>query len=87
VVSKYDHLGEHLAAVGALLITMTFAEVEAIVGPLPMAARQTPTWWGATRGSVYYHPYAVHWRHLGYIADRPDFAAETVTFRKVAARG
>jgi hypothetical protein len=35
MASKYDRLGDHLAAIGAATIILTFAEVEAVVGPLP----------------------------------------------------
>jgi len=31
------------------------------------------------------YPHTYVWRDAGYVADRPDFAAETVTFRRVAA--
>ncbi len=42
--SKYDRLGDHLAAIGAATITLTFAEVEAVVGPLPDTARRQVEW-------------------------------------------
>jgi len=84
VTSKYDGLADHLAASGAATTTLTFAEVEAIVGPLPALARRAPDWWGATSAGRYFHGHAINWRQAGYIADRPDFAAETVTFRRVA---
>ncbi len=85
MTSKYDRLVDHLAASGAATITLTFAEVEAVLGPLPTQARHTPSWWGATPAGRYLHPHALAWRQAGYVADRPDFAAETVTFRRVAA--
>ncbi len=84
MTSKYDRLADHLATSGAATTTLTFAEVEAVVGPLPQQARRTPDWWGATSAGRYFHPHAVNWRQAGYVADRPDFAAETVTFRRVA---
>ncbi len=84
MTSKYDRLADHLAAIGAPVVTLTFAEVKTVVGPLPAQARRAPYWWGATPGSRYLHPHAMNWWHAGYVADRPDFAAETVTFRRVA---
>jgi len=82
--SKYDRLGDHLAAIGAATITLTFAEVEAVVGPLPDTARRQVEWWGATRSGRYMSSHAYDWWRAGYVADHPDFADETVTFRRVA---
>lgn len=83
MTSKYDRLGDHLAALDAPVITMTFTEIEAVVGPLPMQARYHAIWWGATSAGRYLHPHALTWRQAGYVADRADFAAEAVTFRHV----
>ncbi len=84
MTSKYDRLADHLAGLGAATITLTFAEVETIVGPLPVAARSLVAWWGATANGRYNNPHAMHWWDAGYVADRPDFAAQTVTFRQLA---
>ncbi len=85
MTSKYDRLADHLASLGAPVITLTFAEVEAVVGPLPVMARRAPAWWGATSAGRYFHPHVMNWRQAGYVADRPDFAAEMVIFRRVGA--
>jgi hypothetical protein len=55
VTSKYDALGDHLAAIGAATIILTFAEVEAVVGLLPQEARLLigGAWWGATSKSLF----------------------------------
>ncbi len=84
MTSKYDRLADHLAAIGAATITMTFAEIEAVVGPLPSTAGHSLSWWGATPAGRYLHPYTLTWLEAGYVADRPDFIAGTVTFRRVA---
>jgi len=84
LTSKYDRLADHLAGLGAATITLTFAEVETIVGPLPVAARSLVAWWGVTASGRYNNPHAMHWWDAGYVADRPDFAAQTVTFRRLA---
>lgn len=81
MTSKYDRLGDHLAALGVETITLTFAEVESIIGPLPKAARHLPSWWEARPGTQFHH--ALYWQNMGYIAARPDFAAGTVTFHRV----
>ncbi len=83
MTSKYDRLADHLLAIGAATITLTFAEVEAVVGPLPPQARYAPAWWGATPSGHYGHAHAIRWRQAGYVADRPDFIAGAVTFRRV----
>ncbi|MDQ2785629.1 MAG: hypothetical protein M3Y58_11585 [Chloroflexota bacterium] len=45
MTSKYAGLGEYLAAIGAATIILTFAEVETIVEPLPVAAHSFVAWW------------------------------------------
>ncbi len=75
MTSKYDRLADHLAAIGAATTTLSFAEVEAVVGPLPPQARYAPAWWGATPAGRYMYTHAISWRQAGYVADRPDFPA------------
>ncbi len=84
MTSKYDRLADHLAAIGAATITLTFTEVEAVIGPLPAQARYAPDWGGTTPSGRYLHPHVRNWWQAGYVADIPDFATETVTFRRVA---
>ena len=83
MTSKYDRLADHLAASGAATIILTFAEIEAIVGPLPETARRSVEWWDVTVSGRYTDAHALLWWHAGYVADRPDFAAHTVTFRRL----
>jgi len=85
MTSKYDRLADYLATFDLSAVTLTFAEVEAIVGPLPKAARHDLAWWGATAHGRYLSAHALHWWRAGYTADRPDFAAETVTFRRTGS--
>jgi hypothetical protein len=80
MTSKYDHL----AAIGAEAIALTFAEVEAVIGPLPRAARYDYAWWGATASGRYFFAHVGHLQRVGYLADRPDFATQIVTFCRVA---
>lgn len=44
MTSKYDRLAAHRAASGAATTTLTFAEIEAVVGPLPALARRDRYW-------------------------------------------
>ncbi len=84
MTSKYDRLADHLAALDAPVVTLTFAAIEALVGPLPATARRDKYWWGTTTFARYASAHILAWWQAGYIADRPDFTAETVTFRRVA---
>ncbi len=86
MTSKYDRLADHLTTHDGEEITLTFAEIEAIVGPLPRYARRAPSWWGVTPSGGRWFGHTFAWRQAGYVADRPDFAAETVTFRRVSRR-
>ncbi len=57
-------------------LTMTFAELESIRGPLPSSARNHNAWWYGVAS----HPDAV-WEHEGYRAS-PKLAEQRVIFRK-----
>jgi len=83
MTSKYDGLANHLVALGAATIILTFAEIEAIVGPLPETARRSVEWWGVTVSGRDNNAHALGWWHAGYVAERPDFTAQTVTFRRL----
>ena len=51
--SKYDALARYLAAQSADRVTLTLAEIEAIIGqPLPAGARQR-RWWGVPHASPF----------------------------------
>lgn len=76
VASKYAPLADHLKGVDGS-ITMTFAEIEQLVGPLPPSARAHPAWWSHQPS----HSHVV-WASLGYRAS-PMLADEIVTFRRI----
>ncbi len=61
MTSKYDGLSDHLAAIGAAMITLTFAEIEAVIGPLPAAAWRSVAEWGVTVSGRYLNAHALHW--------------------------
>jgi hypothetical protein len=44
-VTAYDALQEHLRSSPDHELTMSFAEVEKLVGPLPPSARRPGAWW------------------------------------------
>jgi DNA-binding transcriptional regulator YiaG len=81
--SKYQPLLEHLRRSEQSAITLTLAEIEAILGDtLPESARRNRGWWGnRTRGALQ----ASAWMEAGYIVDQIDLAEQRITFRKPPA--
>lgn len=71
-----NRLQEFFRACQESELTMTFAELEAIRGPLPASARNHNAWWYGVAS----HPDAV-WECEGYRAS-PKLADERVIFRK-----
>ncbi len=65
MTSKYARLADHLATLDAPLITLTFAGIEAIVGPLPALARRDRYWWGATALARYASAHIHAWWRPG----------------------
>lgn len=84
-VGKYDPLRSHLADLSIDASTMSFAEIERVLGfPLPASARRYPAWWSnESEGS---HSHARAWMEAGFRTERLDLNAATVTFRRAAAR-
>jgi DNA-binding XRE family transcriptional regulator len=78
--AKYWPLFQHLRQSGQAEITLSFAEIEALLGGrLPESARESRGWWSnRSAGPVQ----AAAWMEAGYHATGLDLAQETVTFRK-----
>lgn len=74
--SRYVLLADHLRAAEGN-VTMTFSEIEQLVGPLPPSARAHSAWWSHNPS----HSHVV-WASLGYRAS-PMLADETVTFERI----
>jgi hypothetical protein len=76
---KYEPLAAHLEALAARDTTMSFADVEQILGaPLPASARNHRPWW-ANGG----HSQAAAWMGAGWAVDTVNLASERVRFRRV----
>jgi hypothetical protein len=76
---KYQPLTEYLAALAADEVTLTLAEVAAIIGAaLPVSARQSTFWTTAT-----YRRWS--WTHAGWWVERTRLKEEppTATFVRV----
>jgi DNA-binding transcriptional regulator YiaG len=78
--SKYWPLFEHLRRSGQDEVTLTFAEIETLLGAsLPPSARARRGWWSnRSTGSLQ----ASAWMEAGYHVEDLDLEQERVTFRK-----
>ena len=77
-MSKYKPLERHLRASGKPRLSLTFSQIERMVGsPLPASARRYPAWWSNSEGS---HVQAQAWRDPGYRTEQVDIVQEKVTF-------
>src|ERR1700722_18898390 len=80
-MAMYDPLGKYLKRNAASRISMTFRDVEAVIGKkLPASAfRHRPWWANEERG----HSHAKAWLQAGYETAQVDMAAEELVFRRV----
>ncbi len=81
--SKYQPLLEYLQRSDRPEITLTFPEIETLMGEtLPESARNQKRWWGnRSKGALQ----ASAWMNAGYVVEEVDLAKECVTFRKPAS--
>ncbi len=76
-MSKYDPLGEYLAKQTTSPITLTFKQVEDVLGfPLPQSAYNHRPWWanGASQANI--------WLSRGWRTEKVDMGGNQVTFRR-----
>lgn len=78
VVAKYDPLFEHLSRAGDATVTLTFDDIEALVGPLPPSATRHEAWWSNDAGGG--HVQARAWLGAGREMVAVDRDARRVTF-------
>jgi len=76
-MGKYDRLAVELLARAELEVTLTFDELDTIIGGLPDSARKYREWWTNRASS---QPHSSGWLSAGRIAT-PDLTGETVAFR------
>ena len=81
--SKYQPLHDYLSRSGRSPITLTFAELETLLGtPLPASAYTNRAWWSnRSKGALQ----AIAWMQAGYTVKTIDLAAAQVTFQKPPA--
>jgi hypothetical protein len=77
-MSKYDPLYEHLLYSGRDSVSMTFEEIERVIGrSLPPSARKLKEWWANNPTG---HTQARAWHTASYKTQRVDLAGGSVTF-------
>lgn len=75
-MSRYAQLTPFLLAKQEPQVTLTFDELDSIVGGLPNSARQHSAWWANSAAS---QPHAKYWLDAGRRA-APDFKGKKVVF-------
>ncbi|SDH03627.1 DUF7662 domain-containing protein [Desulfosporosinus hippei] len=76
-MDKYRPLQQFLEKCKGQTVTLTYEQMEGIIGgKLPMSAHKYPAWW-ANGG----HYYADSWLEVGWRVDEVRFS-ESVTFKK-----
>ena len=81
--SAYSRLGKYLDRVGQRQLTLTFRQLEAVLGrPLPPTARLRPAWWANASDARDHNHHAWYgWLSVGWEAC-PDVRRGTVTFAR-----
>ena len=84
-MSKYAPLADHLRQSGQETLTMTFAEIEEVIGgALPQSAFNHRAWWSNNpTNNVMTHA----WLEAGYETVNVDMAGRTLAFVKSAHYG
>ena len=81
-MSKYDPLRDYLRGQSAASLTLSFAQIEALV-PLPAAAKRYAFWWSNEDVRTTVHVQCRAWQTASYLAE-PNLRAKRVTFRRIA---
>ena len=80
MASKYDRLRRYLNVRTQASVTLTFREIEKILGgPLPPSARTHAAWWANEDPQATRHTHSRAWTRSGRKA-RVNLTAETVDF-------
>jgi hypothetical protein len=79
-MSKYDPLHRFLAANPVWPLTLSFTQVEVLLGfELPESALLRPQWWANEKPATTQHSHSRAWTEANAFA-QPDFERQTVTF-------
>lgn len=83
-MSKYAPLSAYLRAQLTDTVTLSFGQVDQLVGGLPPSARNHEAWWGNSRTEDS-HTWAHLWLAAGWERGSLDLSRELVVFERVAA--
>lgn len=81
--SKYDALRDRLTEVDGDSVTLSFEEIDTLVGALPASAWRHQAWWANERTGS--HVQARSWLEAGFRVDRVDQRAGRVWFKAEVA--
>ena len=82
-LTKYGPLKEFLAGQSAASVTLTIAELDAIVR-LPASAKRFEFWWSNDDLKTTIHAQSKAWQEAGFQAE-PNLRGKRVTFRRVGS--
>ena len=80
-MAKYDPLTEHLDRCGVNRLSLTFAEIDEMVGGLPPTALKKNEWWANEDVRTTRHSQCKSWQQAGFHAS-VDRSTGTVAFVK-----
>ena len=81
-MSKYEKLTYYLASIDTEQVTLTFAEIEDIIGfSLPHSAYAYPAWWSNQASSG--HSQTLSWQSIGWRTGEVNLSLKKVTFFRV----
>jgi hypothetical protein len=83
VAAAYLPLYLYLGDRRANILSLTFAEIESLLGfPLPDLARKLPEWWAETGPDSPPSPQSSCWTQASMVA-KPSLSTDTVVFERV----
>jgi len=79
----YSALGEYLVDNSGHALTLSFIELEDVLGrPLPTSARRHRAWWANDSSGT--HSHARAWMDAGWVLDQVDMRTELVRLRRTS---
>ncbi len=83
IMAKYDPLYKYLLRCDSRIVTLTFDEIEKILGGnLPNSAYQYAWWWANEDVDITRHTHCISWQNAGYKQVSLDLRNKRVTFEK-----
>ena len=83
-MAKYGPLERHLSERRDEACTLTFSQIETIIGaPLPASAKAHKPWWGNDST----HVQARSWMRAGWAVDHPRLPEKEVVFKRIDRSG